>query len=64
MNDTDRLIAAIFAASMTVRSTEPKLADFFGHFEACIGGLMDREEIVAAAKVVRTAAEHKKAWGE
>ena len=63
MNDTDKLIAAIFAASMTARRTEPDVAAFFSYYESCIAGLIDRESAAAEAKAERTAQAHKAAWG-
>ena len=64
MNETDRLVAAIFAATMTARNAEPDLAGFFGFYDACLEGFKGREAVEAAAKVERTAEAHKKAWGE
>ena len=64
MNDTDRLIAAIFAATMTAKQSDVKPGDFFGHYDACLSGLAEREAREAEAAIERTNEAHKKAWGQ
>jgi hypothetical protein len=63
MNDTDKMIAGMFASAMIARQAEPKIEDFLGHFEVCIDGLIKREAVEAEAKLERTILAHKKAWG-
>jgi hypothetical protein len=63
MNDTDKLIAAIFAATMTARETAPEPRDFFGHYDKCIAESLEREALEAARKAEKTIDAHKKAWG-
>ena len=41
----------------------PQLDDFFGYYDACLAGLVDREARAAVLKEERIQAAHKKAWG-
>jgi hypothetical protein len=43
MDETDRLVAAIFAATMTARLQVAKVEDFLGYHKACLD-LMRRRE--------------------
>jgi hypothetical protein len=63
MNDTDRLIAAIFAATMTAKETAPEPRDFFGYYDKCIAETLDREALESARKAAKTIDAHNKAWG-
>ncbi|MSP00246.1 MAG: hypothetical protein EXR07_04220 [Acetobacteraceae bacterium] len=63
MIDTDKLVAAIFAAAMIAKQNEPTPGDFFGHYEACLAGLVERDAAEAVATIERTNEAHKKAWG-
>jgi hypothetical protein len=63
MNDTDKLIAAIFAATMTARETAPKPGDFFGFYDACMAEIMEREVAATAVRCERKLAADIKAWG-
>jgi hypothetical protein len=63
MTDTDKLIAAIFAASLIAKESAPKPSDFFGFYDACIAEILEREALATAEKAERTIAAHKKAWG-
>ena len=63
MNDTDKLIAAMFASAMIGKQPESKIDDFLRHFEVCLDGLVTREAREAEAKLERTILAHKKAWG-
>jgi hypothetical protein len=63
MNDTDKLIAAIFAATMTAKEAAPKPSDFFGFYDACIAKTMEREAAETAVKVEKKLAAQIKAWG-
>ena len=63
MNDTDKLVAAIFAATMTARQEAPKPGDFLGHYDLCVAEILRREAAEVAAKAERTIEAHKKAWG-
>jgi hypothetical protein len=63
MNDTDKLIAAIFAATMTARQEAPKSTDFLAHYDACVAEILKREALEVAAKAQRTIEAHAKAWG-
>jgi hypothetical protein len=64
MNDTDKLIAAIFAATMTAKETTPKASDFFGFYDACIAEILEREALDTAMKVEIKLAAQIKAWGQ
>jgi hypothetical protein len=63
MTDTDKLIAAIFAATMTAKESTPKPRDFFGFYDACVTEILEREAAETAVKVEKTIAAHNKAWG-
>ncbi len=63
MTDTDKLIAAIFAATMTAKETATKPADFFAFYDACIAETLRREASEAVLKDERTLAAQIKAWG-
>ncbi len=64
MNDTDKIIAAIFAATLSAKQSDPTAHDFFLHFDACVAEMAERAVIVDALKVQQTQAAHRKAWGE
>ena len=63
MNDTDKLIAAIFAATMTAKASAPKPSDFFGFYDACIAEIVRREVLETAVKDEKKLAAQIKAWG-
>ncbi len=63
MNDTDKLIAAIFAAAMTAKESHSGPRDFFACYDACVGEIRAREAVANAEQVVRDIAAQKKAWG-
>jgi hypothetical protein len=63
MNDTDKLIAAIFAAMMTAKESAPKPSDFFRFYDACAAKILDREASETAIKVEKKLAAQNKAWG-
>jgi hypothetical protein len=63
MNDTDKLIAAIFAATLTAKASDPGPREFFGFYDACITEILEREAKDAAVKVEQTRVAHAKAWG-
>ena len=54
MNETDRLVAALFAATMTARLQIAKVEDFLGHYEACLDVMRRREAAGGGAAVDRT----------
>ena len=64
MNDTDKLIAAIFAATMTAKESAPTPGDFFGFYDACIAETLEREALDTAMKVEIKLAAQTKAWGQ
>ena len=64
MNDTDKLIAAIFAAMMTAKEDAPKPSDFFSFYDACIAETAEREAVETAVKVEIKLAAQIKAWGQ
>ena len=64
MDDTDRLIAAFFAAAMSVKQTEPNLTDFFAHYDACVSGIEARERAAMQAKQNQTEEAHSRLWEE
>jgi len=43
MDETDRLVAAVYAATMTARLQIAKVEDFLGHYNSCLD-LMRRRE--------------------
>jgi len=63
MNDTDRLIAAIFAATMTAKADASRPRDFFGFYDACVGEILQREALETARKAEKTLIAQNKAWG-
>jgi hypothetical protein len=63
MNDTDKLIAAIFAAGMIARETGPKPGDFFGFYDACVDEILRREGVETAIQVEKKLLAQEKAWG-
>ena len=63
MNDTDKLIAAIFAATLTARAGAQEPADFFGFYDACLAEIARREAVATAEKVEQKLAAQAKAWG-
>ena len=64
MNDTDKLVAAIFAATMNAREATPTPAGFFGFYDACITEVLRREAVENAVKVENKLAAENKAWGQ
>jgi hypothetical protein len=64
MDDTDRLIAAFFAATMTAKQTTPTLTDFFAHYDACMAGIAGRERHAAEQEERKMMEEHSKLWDE
>jgi hypothetical protein len=64
MDDTDRLIAAFFAATMTSKQAAPSLTDFFAHYDDCIAGIARREREAAAHEERKLHEEHTKLWDE
>jgi len=54
MDDTDRLIAAIFAATMTARLNVAKVEDFFTYYDACVDGIRKREAADGTGSTGRT----------
>jgi hypothetical protein len=63
MGDTDKLIAAIFAATMTARASAPNPREFFGFYDACVAEILDREAAATAMKLEKKLAAEIKAWG-
>ena len=63
MNDTDKLIAAMFATSMATKASATEPGDFFGFYDACITEIQRREAVETAVKVERKLAAQDKAWG-
>ena len=63
MNDTDKLIAAIFAATMTARDNGAEPRDFFDRYDACIAEFTRREAADSADKAERKRDAQDKAWG-
>ncbi len=63
MNDTDKLIAAIFAATMTAKKTSPGPADFLGFYDACVTEILARETVETALKAEKKIDAQNKAWG-
>jgi hypothetical protein len=64
MNDTDKLIAAIYAATMTAKQPAPNPSDFFGFYDACVAEILGREVLATAVKDEKTLAAHNKAWAD
>jgi hypothetical protein len=54
MDDTDRLVAAIFAATMTARLQIAKVDDFLGHYDACLEVMRRRQAAGGGAAADRT----------
>jgi hypothetical protein len=63
MNDTDKLIAAIFAASMIARETSSKPGDFFGFYDVCVDEILRREGVETAIQAEKKLQAQEKAWG-
>ena len=63
MNDTDKLIAAIFAATMTAKDSTPTPGGFFGYYDACVAEIQAREVVEAAGKAASALVAQNKAWG-
>ena len=63
MNDTDKLIAAIFTATMTVKEAAPKPRDFFGFYDACVTEILEREALETAVRAEKKIVAQNKAWG-
>ncbi len=49
MDDTDRLIAAMFAATMTARLHIARIEDFWASYDACMKTMEDRSKAKARA---------------
>jgi hypothetical protein len=60
MGGTDKLIAATFAAATIGKIGIAKLADFFGHYDACMRELQDRETATGNAATDRALATFDK----
>jgi hypothetical protein len=43
MDETDKLVAAIFAATMTARLQIAKVEDFLAHYDACLDVMRRRQ---------------------
>lgn len=56
MNDTDKLVAAIFAATMCVTAKTVKHDDFLNQYEAFRNMIHNREQVAQAAKARLSAA--------
>jgi hypothetical protein len=63
MNDTDKLVAALFAATMTAKEAAPAPGDFFEFYDACIAEIMEREVREIAVKLEKKLDAQNKAWG-
>jgi len=48
MDETDKLVAAVFAATMTARLHIAKVEDFLGYYDACLD-VMRRRGLAGAA---------------
>jgi hypothetical protein len=58
MDDTDRLLAGLFAATMTARLNVAKVSDFWTFYDACEKTILERE-----VKTKANAAQHgREAW--
>jgi hypothetical protein len=55
MDDTDRLVAAIFAATMIGKHSNPTLVDFWTSYDACLKETKARETKARAAVSQMTA---------
>jgi hypothetical protein len=64
MNDTDRLIAAMYAQTMAAKQVDAGIEAFLGHFEVCMAALVKLEAREADAKQERTLLAHKAAWAQ
>jgi hypothetical protein len=63
MNDTDKIIAAIFAATMTAKASSAEPRAFFGFYDACVAEILEREATESAAKADRLLTAQNKMWG-
>ena len=54
MDETDRLVAAVFAATMTARLQIAKVEDFLGYYESCLEVMRRRGTADGAAAAGRT----------
>jgi hypothetical protein len=54
MDETDRLVAAVFAATMTARLQVAKIDDFFGYYDGCLEVMRRREAVGSAGAPDRT----------
>jgi len=63
MTDTDKLIAAMFAATMTAKETAPGPRTFLGFYDACITEILEREALDNAQKAEKKRDAQDKAWG-
>ncbi|HME22402.1 MAG TPA: hypothetical protein VKI44_13845 [Acetobacteraceae bacterium] len=41
MNDTDRIVAAIFAAAMLGKTAVPNVEDFLAHYDTCLSRMQE-----------------------
>jgi hypothetical protein len=58
MDDTDRLIAGLFAATMTARLSIAKVSDFWAFYDSCTKTILER-----GAKTRFDAEQHNRdAW--
>jgi hypothetical protein len=60
MDDTDRLIAGLFAATMTARLNVAKVSDFWTFYDTCEKTILERE---VKAKAV-AGQQGKDAWNK
>ncbi len=63
MTDTDKLIAAIFAATMTAKEAAPGPHTFLDFYDACVTEILQREAVDTAQKAERKRDAQEKAWG-
>lgn len=60
MDDTDRLIAGLFAATMTARLNVAKVSDFWTFYDTCEKTILEREAKSKAA----AGQEGRDAWNK
>jgi hypothetical protein len=48
---------------MTAKASAPGPRDFFGHYDACVAEILEREALATAVKAEKTLAAQNKAWG-
>jgi choline-glycine betaine transporter len=49
MDDTDKLIAGMFAATMTAKLVAPTLTEFIAHYDACLQGMAGHKDAAKQA---------------